>query len=170
MQKRIEELPKLALEKKTENKKYFQILKKRTPKNLDVVVHKLHEKVFEYTDCLECGNCCRTTSPIFTEKDIQRIAKKFRLKEPDFIDQYLEKDTDDFWVLQEVPCAFLGADNYCFIYDIRPKACTEYPHTTRRKFMQLADLTIKNTEICPAVFDIVENLKKEIKIQVGRKK
>jgi len=170
MQKRIQELPKLALEKKAENAKYFQILKKRTPKNLDMVVHKLHDKVFTYTDCLECGNCCRTTSPIFTEKDIRRIAKHFRMKEPKFIAQYLEKDEDDFWVLQETPCAFLGDDNYCFIYEVRPKACTEYPHTYRRKFIQIAPLTLKNTEICPAVYDIVEELKKEIKIQVGRKK
>jgi len=170
MQKRIQDLPKLALEKKAENAKYFQILKKRTPKNLDVVVHKLHDKVFKHTDCLECGNCCRTTSPIFTEIDIRRIAKNFRMKEPKFIAEYLEKDEDDFWVLQKTPCAFLGDDNYCFIYDIRPKACTEYPHTNRRKFIQLAQLTINNTEICPAVYDIVEGLKKEIKIQVGKKK
>lgn len=170
MQKRILDLPTLANDKLAENKKYFQILKKRTPKNLDLVVHKLHDKVFEKTDCLECGNCCRTTSPIFTEKDIQRISKHLRMKESNFIAQYLDKDADDFWVLQEVPCAFLGDDNYCFIYDNRPKACTEYPHTKRRKFIQIAQLTIKNTEICPAVYDIVEGLKDEIKIQVGRKK
>jgi len=169
MQKRLQELPKLAAEKLAENKKYFKVLKKRTPKNLDVVVHKLHDKVFAKTDCLACGNCCRTTSPMITEKDIQRIAKHLRMKESKFIEQYLDRDDDDFWVLQQTPCAFLGDDNYCFIYDVRPKACTEYPHTKRRKFIQLAPLTIKNTEICPAVYDIVEGLKKEIKIQVGQK-
>ena len=35
MQKRLEELPKLAEEAKKENKKYFVNLRKRTPKNLD---------------------------------------------------------------------------------------------------------------------------------------
>ena len=170
MEKKIQQLPELAHEKKAENTKYFQILKKRTPKNLDLVVHKLHDKVFKYTNCLDCGNCCKTTSPIFTEKDIQRISKHFRMKESKFIEQYLIKDDDDFWVLQSVPCTFLGDDNYCFIYDVRPKACTEYPHTNRRKFIQIAALTIKNTEVCPAVYDIVEGLKEEIKIQVGRKK
>lgn len=169
MQKRLQELSRLAAEKLAENKKYFQVLKKRTPKNLDVVVHKLHHKVFDKTDCLSCGNCCKTTSPIFTEKDIQRIAKHLRMKESSFIAQYLDRDEDDFWVLKEAPCAFLGDDNYCFIYDVRPKACTEYPHTNRRKFIQLAQLTIKNTEICPAVYDIVEDLKKELPIQIGNK-
>ncbi len=170
MQEKLLKLPELAAEMLVENKKYFQILKKRTPKNLDVVVKKIHDKVFQQTDCLACGNCCKTTSPIFTEKDIQRIAKHLRMKEAKFIEQYLDLDEDDFWILKEVPCAFLGDDNYCFIYDVRPKACTEYPHTNRRKFIQLAQLTITNTAICPAVYDIVEELKKEIKVQVGSKR
>jgi Fe-S-cluster containining protein len=170
MQEKLNILPDLAAEKLKENKKYFQILKKRPPKNLDIVVHKIHDKVFQQTDCLSCGNCCKTTSPMFTEKDIQRIAKHLRMKETKFIEQYLDRDEDDFWVLQETPCAFLGEDNYCFIYDVRPKACTEYPHTNRRKFIQLAQLTITNTAVCPAVYDIVEELKKEIKVQVGSKR
>ena len=169
MQDRLKKLPALAAGKMKENKKYFQILKKRTPKNLDVVVHQIHDKIFDKTDCLACGNCCKTTSPIFTEKDIQRISKHLPMKEAKFISQYLDRDEDDYWVLKEAPCAFLGADNYCFIYDVRPKACAEYPHTKRRKFIQLANLTLKNTEICPAVYDIVEELKKELVVQVGRK-
>ena len=170
MQERLKKLPKLARDKNAENNKYFKVLKKRTPKNLDVVVHEIHDAIFEKTDCLSCGNCCRTTSPLFTEKDIKRISKYLRLKEIQFIEQYLDRDEDEFWVLKQVPCAFLGSDNYCFIYDVRPKACSEYPHTDRRKFIQLADLTIKNTEICPAVYDIVEELKQKIPVQIGQRK
>ena len=33
------------------------------------------ENEFKKTDCLDCGNCCKTTSPIFTDKDIERISK-----------------------------------------------------------------------------------------------
>jgi len=160
MDKFLEELPELAKEKYLETKKYFAKLNKRTPKNLDVVVHELHEKEFKKTDCLSCGNCCKTTSPIFTDKDIERISKHFKMKVRVFVEQYLERDGDDFYVLKTVPCSFLDeSDNSCFIYDIRPKACKEYPHTNRRKFIQLTDLTLKNTEICPAVYNIVENLK-----------
>ncbi|MDH3323901.1 MAG: YkgJ family cysteine cluster protein, partial [Flavobacteriaceae bacterium] len=117
---------------------------------------------FEEIDCLECANCCKTTSPIFTEKDIQRIAKHLKVKEHKFIDQYLERDKDDFMVLKSAPCAFLDTDNTCFIYDVRPKACRDYPHTNRKKFIQLTDLTLNNLEICPAVFKIVEALKKNM--------
>jgi len=112
---------------------------------------------------LACGNCCKTTSPIFTEKDIQRIAKHLRLKEHKFIGQYLDRDADDFYVLKTAPCTFLDLnDNSCFIYDVRPKACKEYPHTNRRKFIQLTNLTLNNIEVCPATYNIIEALKKKL--------
>lgn len=159
----LNELPGLAKEKSQETKKYFEKLKKRTPNNLDFVVHELHTAEFKRTDCLTCGNCCKTTSPIFTEKDIQRIAKYVKMKEHQFISAYLERDQDDFYVLKTAPCSFLDLnDNMCTIYDVRPKACNEYPHTNRRKFIQLTNLTMKNTEICPAVYNIVEALKKKL--------
>lgn len=159
----LENLPRLAKEKQQENKKYFAKLKKRTPKNLDYVMQDLHEEEFSRTDCLTCANCCKTTSPIFTDKDIERISKFLKMKVSDFTDTYLQRDSDDFMVLKSSPCTFLNeADNTCFIYDVRPKACAEYPHTNRRKFIQLANLTIKNTEICPATYNIIEALKKKL--------
>lgn len=156
-------LTEIAKEKEQENKKYFQKLKKRTPKRLDLLMQEIHEEEFERTDCLSCANCCKTTSPIFTEKDIERIAKHLKMKVIDFMNQYLYRDEDDFYVLQSAPCTFLDdRDNTCFIYDVRPKACAEYPHTNRKKFIQLANLTIKNTEICPATYRIVEELKRRL--------
>lgn len=165
MEKRLEELPKLAKEAKKENQKYFARLKKRPQKRLDLLMQDLHDKEFAKTDCLTCGNCCRTSSPIFTDKDIQRISKHLRMKVRDFMEQYLERDSDDFYVLQSVPCTFLNeADNSCFIYDVRPKACAEYPHTNRKKFIKITDLTVANTAICPAAYEIVEELKKRLPV------
>ena len=156
----LKELPELAKEKQLENKKYFAKLKKRTPKKLDLIMQELHDNEFEKTDCLTCGNCCKTTSPIFTDKDIERISKHLKMKVVNFISSYLERDTDDFYVLKTAPCTFLDLnDNTCFIYDVRPKACREYPHTNRRKFIQITNLTLNNTTICPAVYNIVEALK-----------
>ncbi|MFY7672482.1 YkgJ family cysteine cluster protein [Tenacibaculum sp. MEBiC06402] len=165
MDKDLENLKELSQEKLAENKKYFQKLKKRTPKRLDLVVQEIHEEEFERTDCLNCGNCCKTTSPMFTYKDIERISKHLKMKVADFVSQYLRIDEDDFHVLQTSPCPFLDLnDNSCFIYDVRPKACAEYPHTNRKKFIQLANLTIKNTEICPATYRILEELKKRLPV------
>lgn len=162
MKERLEELPILAKETFAETKKYFQKLKKRQQKRLDPLMQDLHEQEFAKTDCLECGNCCKTSSPIVTEKDIQRIAKYVRMKEVDFVSKYLERDGDDFYVMQTVPCVFLDTDNSCFIYDVRPKACKEYPHTNRKKFIQITDLTLKNIEICPAAYSIIQELKKKL--------
>lgn len=159
----LRELPKKAKEKHTENKKFFVKLKKKPPKNLDYIMQELHEAEFERTDCLTCANCCKTTGPLFTNADVERISKSFRMKPQKFIDTYLRVDEENDFVLQQVPCTFLGVDNYCSIYDVRPKACREFPHTDRKKFQQISNLTLKNVEICPAAFNIVEEMKKLIK-------
>ena len=162
MQDFLKQLPQLAKDKHTENKKYFDKLKKKAPKNIDYVMQELHEAEFKRTDCLTCANCCKTTGPLFTTADIERISKHFRMKPQQFIDQYLHVDEDKDYVLQSVPCHFLDSDNYCMIYDVRPKACREYPHTDRKKFQQISNLTLKNVEICPATFRIVEEMKKRL--------
>lgn len=163
MKEILKSLPKKAEDKNRENKKFFVKLKKRPPKNLDYVMQELHTEEFKKTDCLTCANCCKTTGPLFTNADIERIAKSFRLKPSAFINQYLRLDEENDYVLQQVPCTFLGADNYCSIYDVRPKACREFPHTDRKKFQQISNLTLKNVAICPAAFNIVEKMKTRIK-------
>ncbi|MBC8266607.1 MAG: YkgJ family cysteine cluster protein [Flavobacteriales bacterium] len=149
--------------KSKENVQFFKRLKKVKPKVLDKLIHPLHDEVFECTDCLKCANCCTTTGPLFTDKDISRIAKHLRIKPSEFVTKYLRLDEDRLYVLKSVPCVFLGADNYCSIYDARPKACREFPHTDRIKQHQLLNLTEKNAEVCPAVFSIIEKLKLTLK-------
>lgn len=158
-----QDLPSLAAQRKKENVAFFKKLKRKTPKNLDIVTQQLHDEAFEEIDCLTCANCCKTTGPLFTQTDINRIAKHFKMKPATFIDTYLRIDEDNDYVLQNVPCSFLGADNYCGIYEVRPKACREYPHTDRRKITQIASITIANTAICPAAFQIVERMKEALK-------
>ncbi|WP_455168577.1 YkgJ family cysteine cluster protein [Aegicerativicinus sediminis] len=164
MQDELGQLPQRAKDKYKENKLFFSKLKKRPPKNLDLLMQEMHEEEFQRTDCLQCANCCITTGPLFTDKDIERLAKKFRMKPSDFIETYLRVDEDNDYVLKSVPCPFLGFDNYCSVYEDRPKACREYPHTDRKKIYQIGNITIKNTAICPAAFNIVEEMKKRIKL------
>ena len=161
----LEALPKRAKETLTETKKYFQRLKKRVPKKLDLQVSEIHEEVFSKTDCMTCANCCKTTGPMFTPKDIERISKHLKMPMHAFESQFLRIDEDNHQVLQELPCSFLGADNACSIYDVRPKACREFPHTDRKKFHQLTDITLQNVAICPAAFDIVEKMKERVALR-----
>ena len=158
----LKSLPKLAKDKHIENKKYFDKLKKKTPKNIDYVMQELHDTEFKSTDCLTCANCCKTTGPLFTIPDIERISKHFRVKAQQFISTYLRVDEDNDHVLQNVPCTFLDDQNRCMIYDVRPKACREFPHTDRKKFQQISALTLNNVAICPATYRIVEAMKKKM--------
>ncbi|WP_273566029.1 YkgJ family cysteine cluster protein [Maribacter halichondriae] len=158
----LRQLPGSAKERHAENKKFFGKLRKKPPKNLDYLMQELHTAEFQKTDCLQCANCCKTTGPLFTNADVERISKHFRKKPQQFIEAYLQIDEDNDYVLQQVPCTFLGSDNYCTIYDVRPKACREFPHTDRKKFQQTKNLTLKNVAICPAAFNIVEEMKRRL--------
>ncbi len=142
------------------NARFFAKLKKMKGKTIDTLFHKTHDEVFESIDCLDCANCCKTTSPIFIQKDINRIAKHLRLKASEFEAKYLNRDDEYDFVLKQAPCPFLDPDNKCSIYEVRPRACAEYPHTNRKKMLQILPLTLKNTEVCPAVARIVDKMKK----------
>ncbi|WP_317046054.1 YkgJ family cysteine cluster protein [Algoriphagus boritolerans] len=160
------DLDKFSKESKTDfpaNKKLKEKLKKSKPKNLDAVFHHLHEETFRQIDCLDCANCCKTTSPIFIRTDIDRIAKLFRMKSSQFIDEYLHQDEEGDYVLNFLPCPFLGADNKCLVYEDRPKACREYPHTNRKNMLGILDLSLKNTLVCPAVSKIFYEIGKDYK-------
>ena len=158
----ISHLPSKAKQKKAENKKYFDKLKRKKTQLINQTIGQIHDEVFAYTNCLACANCCKTTGPLFTQKDIERIAKHLKHKTAEFTKQYLQIDEDNDYVLQQLPCPFLANDNYCSIYDVRPKACREYPHTDDNNFHKLFNITLKNTAVCPAVYNIVEQLKQKL--------
>ena len=153
---------KQAKTKQKEHRKFLDGIKKKLPKNLDYLVQDIHGEVFKEVNCLECANCCKTTGPLYTEKDIDRIAKHLRMKPADFEQKFLRVDEDNDKVLQNLPCFFLNEDNTCSIYEVRPKACKEYPHTDRKKIYQINHLTIKNILICPAAYIFVEKIMKRV--------
>jgi Fe-S-cluster containining protein len=134
-------------------------LKKIKPNDLDKTVHTLHTEAFQHIDCLTCANCCKTTSPIFYQRDIEKLARHLKIKPGAFIDTFLHIDEDKDYVLNTAPCPFLGPDNHCSVYEYRPEACKEYPHTNRKRIYQILNLTLKNAEICPAVSEVVEKLR-----------
>ncbi len=153
-----------ARSEKKATKKYFSKLSQKKPKALDHKVSVLHHEVFEEIDCLHCANCCKTTSPIFRDKDIDRIAQHLGIRPSQLVEKYLHLDEEGDYVLNVAPCPFLDDKNYCNIYEYRPRACREYPHTDRKNFHQILDLTLKNTSICPAAFEIVQRLKKQLPV------
>jgi hypothetical protein len=149
---------------KTENKKFLEKVKKLAPKDLDIITNELHEQTFEKIDCLQCANCCYTTGPLLLNKDIDRLAKTFKTKPSIFAEHYLKIDEDNDYVFKQIPCVFLGNDKYCTVYNDRPNACREFPHTQQRNILQKLKITYLNTTICPAVALIVDGLKEKYKV------
>jgi Fe-S-cluster containining protein len=146
------------------NKKLAESLVKKKPRNLDSVAKQAHNRAFAHIDCLACANCCKSISPIVTDNDIQRIARHLRIRPSQMVESYLLLDDEHDYVFKQQPCPFLGTDNYCSIYEVRPKACREYPHTDREKFYQLLNISVKNSIICPAVLQVFDILDSEFKI------
>ena len=118
----------------------------------------LHEAAFAKIDCLTCAACCRNYSPRFKPPDIKRISKHLKMRESDFIDTYLRRDEDGDYVVQRLPCPFLGDDNRCGIYDVRPSDCERFPYTDEDVLFKKANITLKNATFCPIVFYVLENL------------
>lgn len=140
------------------NNKLLKQLRHKKDGELDSIINNADEQAFKKIDCLDCGNCCKTTGPKFTSKDVSRISKYLRIKPRQFSEEYLREDEDYDFVLKRVPCTFLGSDNYCSIYDVRPKACSDFPMTHMRSQKKMLPLMMTNAAICPAVESIVDEL------------
>jgi Fe-S-cluster containining protein len=139
-------------------KKYKQFLQRADKNKVLKQLPDLHESAFEQIDCLQCAACCKNYSPRFKTPDIKRISKYLKLKESVFIETYLTLDTDGDYVAKTKPCPFLGADNFCSIYDQRPSDCHRFPYTNEDVLLKRPNITLKNSTFCPAVFFVLEKL------------
>ncbi len=160
MSKPIEEWRKKKGEVRKQNKQFLKRLGRKKGKQLDALAENVHDEVFSEVDCLQCANCCTSIPPIVNQTDAKRIAKHLGMKLSKFQDEYLTIDEDGDMVMRTTPCVFLQEDNYCLIYEYRPKACREYPHTNNLEFSKHLKLHEKNARYCPGVFHILERLKK----------
>lgn len=139
-------------------KQYKQLLQRADKNKVLKQLPVLHEEAFEKIDCLQCANCCKNYSPRFKTPDIKRISKYLGMKEGDFIETYLVLDTEGDYVAKTKPCPFLGADNYCGIYDARPSDCHRFPYTDEDVILKRPAITLKNSTFCPIVYHVLERL------------
>ncbi len=120
--------------------------------------NEIHEQVSAEVDCLACANCCKTTPALISEEDQQRIPKAIGVDTSDWFRNFVTLDEDGDWVLSKSPCRFLQDDNCCSIYEHRPEACREFPHTDDARFKKITEITLENTKICPIVVRVLERL------------
>jgi Fe-S-cluster containining protein len=139
-------------------KKYKQFLQRADKNKVLKALPALHEEAFAKINCLECAACCKNYSPRFKTPDIKRISKHLQLKESDFIEKYLKLDEDGDYVVRSTPCPFLGSDNYCSIYEVRPSDCERFPYTDEDVFIKRTNITLKNVTFCPIVMHVLDRL------------
>ena len=148
---------------KERQKIYKQFLQRPDKNKVLKLLPELHEEAFSKVDCLKCANCCKQYSPRFKTPDVKRISKLLRMRESEFIEEYLKVDEDGDFVAKTAPCPFLGDDNYCTIYEDRPSDCRRFPYTDEDVLIKRPVLTLKNTSFCPITYHVIERLIENLK-------
>lgn len=139
-------------------KLYKQYLHRAKKNEVLKALPELHEEAFSKIDCLQCAACCKNYSPRFKTPDIKRISKHLKMREGEFVETYLREDEEGDFVLQSLPCPFLGAGNFCSIYDQRPSDCQRFPYTDEDVIIKRQQLTLKNSTFCPITYYVLEGL------------
>lgn len=150
--------------KSKEKQKSFRQFLQRADKNKVLKqLPDLHDEAFEKIDCLQCAACCKNYSPRFKTPDIKRISKHLGMKESQFIETYLRVDEEGDYVVKSSPCPFLGADNFCSIYEERPSDCQRFPYTDEDVILKRQPLTLKNSTFCPITYYVLDRLMQQLK-------
>jgi uncharacterized protein len=129
------------------------------PDEIDSLAREQHADVFARIDCTRCANCCKTLAPGLTSEDIERIAAHLNLSREVFLATYLTVSPNGNYQMKEVPCPFLGRDDRCTIYDVRPECCRTYPNKDKEGFIWRTYQHLSNTLTCPAVYHIVKQMR-----------
>ena len=153
-----------AYRKKKVLAKFLQRVAKSKTKGILKTVAAVDKEVWKEVACLDCANCCKKMTPTYTRKDVNRIAKHFKMTYNEFFTKWLTVDENKDIINVTTPCQFLGKDNKCTIYSIRPDDCAGFPHFTRKDFRyQAKEKTfINNLSLCPATLVFVEKLKEKM--------
>ncbi len=159
----LKEFKKKLPKKKLKLTKFLKKLDGIVPVDMHKLVASVDKSVWIDVDCKECANCCKSMTPTFTAKDVKRISAHLGMTASAFKEKWLEKDPDNGdWVNKSTPCQFLGKDNLCTIYDVRPSDCAEFPHHNKKPFDLYNDTFIQNLDYCPATFTLVNRLRKKV--------
>jgi Fe-S-cluster containining protein len=93
--------------------------------------------------CAMCGKCCHQANITLRNDDIGRIAEHLKMSDEEFIAEYLYK-RDGLWLFKKTGgCRFLGNDNKCMIWNVRPEICRDFPYLVA-KFMSRVYHSIAN--------------------------
>lgn len=140
-------------------RRFLTKIENNPPADLDLYADIIDAQVWKETDCLACSNCCRTMTPTYTFKDLQRISKHLGMTIKAFREKWLYKNKEGEWMNVNMPCQFLDRKtNMCSIYEVRPADCAEFPHLTKKKMVEYIHVHKQNVQHCPATYKMVEKM------------
>jgi Fe-S-cluster containining protein len=161
----LEKIKLIGKEKEEENWKFRSYLKGLDIEEdeLDKIVHEINNVVTAQIDCTKCANCCKVFDPILDAEDVVKLSTSLRMNIDEFKTAYLleSKEEENCYNFNKVPCPFLK-NNKCTVYENRPKVCESYPHLHKEEFWTRLMGVVQNYSICPIVFNVYEELKKEL--------
>jgi Fe-S-cluster containining protein len=157
----IEKIKRMSQQKENENYRFRSFLKGQDDEKVDRIVYRLHKDISGMIDCTTCGNCCTKLKPAVTNPEIKRLSVIDSVLSEYFRTNFTEQDDfKESLYLKDTPCKYL-LDKKCLIYAERPDVCKSYPHTHLPDFNSRTLEVIENTAICPIVFNLFEQLKRE---------
>ena len=152
-----------VVQRRSRLRRFLTKIENNPPANLDHLVDEIDESVWKEVNCISCANCCRTMTPTYTFKDLQRISKHLNMTIKQFRAKWLYKDRQGEWMNLSTPCQFLDRKtNLCTIYLVRPADCAEFPHLNKRKVTEYIHIHHQNVQHCPATFIMVEKLMEKV--------
>jgi Fe-S-cluster containining protein len=157
----------LGEKKRAENERFRRHLKSRD--HSDRILRRIAEGIEEQIDCTACANCCRVATAKVAERDVERLARYFRVSPQKFLDEYCMEDAEEGAVLRRDDakgCVFLEG-NTCSVYDVRPETCQRFPHLVRGNGSIASRMwsMIDRASYCPIVYNALEAFKVETKFQ-----
>jgi uncharacterized protein len=157
----------LGEKKREENQRLRRHMKSHN--HSDRILRRIAEDVEEQIDCLQCAHCCRVATAKVTERDVDRLARHFRVKPERILADYVVESEEEGFILrrrENGECVFLEG-NECTVYESRPETCQRYPHLVRgpgsiaSRMWEMVD----RATVCPIVYNTLEAFKVELKFK-----
>lgn len=115
-------------------------------KDLDLA-YEICNEYHNNFQCEECGKCCYQKLITILPEEVDRISTAAKIPLGEFMSSYVGIAGDGrIMLLRTDPCAFLGKDKRCGIWEDRPEVCKQFPYLVSM-FMSRIYLAIMNDDV-----------------------